>query len=182
MEKERFDITGMTCSSCSSRVEKAVGDLEGVETAAVNLLTNSMVVDYNPDAVDPQEIVSAVEKAGYGAVPVEVNTPGSGSKVTQADPTNVAEMAIKEMKHRIIVSFAFLIPLMYVSMGSMVGLPLPGFLTGMENSVSFAFTQFLLTLPVVVVNRKYYSTGFKTLFHRAPNMDSLIAVGSGAAL
>lgn len=182
MEKERFDITGMTCSSCSSRVEKAVGDLEGVETAAVNLLTNSMVVDYNPDAVDTQEIVSAVEKAGYGAAPVVANAPGSGSKVTQAAPTNVAEMAIKEMKHRIIVSFAFLIPLMYVSMGSMVGLPLPGFLTGMENSVSFAFTQFLLTLPVVVVNRKYYSTGFKTLFHRSPNMDSLIAVGSGAAL
>ncbi|MGL4547289.1 heavy metal translocating P-type ATPase [Eubacterium aggregans] len=182
MEKERFDITGMTCSSCSSRVEKAVGDLEGVETAAVNLLTNSMVVDYNPDAVDTQEIVSSVEKAGYGAAPVVANVPGSGSKVTQPAPTNVAEMAIKEMKHRIIVSFAFLIPLMYVSMGSMVGLPLPGFLTGMENSVSFDFTQFLLTLPVVVVNRKYYSTGFKTLFHRSPNMDSLIAVGSGAAL
>ena len=184
MEKERFDITGMTCSSCSTRVEKAVDGLEGVETAAVNLLTNSMTVEYDPAAVDAQGIVDAVEKAGYGAVPVMAeNTAGKASGQTvQGAPTNVAEMAIKEMKHRIIVSFAFLIPLMYVSMGSMVGLPLPGFLTGMGNSVSFAFTQFLLTLPVVVVNRKYYSTGFKTLFHRAPNMDSLIAVGSGAAL
>lgn len=184
MEKERFDITGMTCSSCSTRVEKAVDGLEGVETAAVNLLTNSMTVEYDPAAVDAQGIVDAVEKAGYGAVPVMAeNTAGKASGQTvQGAPTNVAEMAIKEMKHRIIVSFAFLIPLMYVSMGSMVGLPLPGFLTGMGNSVSFAFTQFLLTLPVVVVNRKYYSTGFKTLWHRAPNMDSLIAVGSGAAL
>lgn len=179
--KEKFDVTGMTCSACSSRVEKCVSKLEGIENVSVNLLTNSMQVEYNDTVLSKSQIIDAVVKAGYGASPKQehVQTVAAGKAKVMENPM---EKQIQNMKFRLIVSFVFLVPLMYVSMGHMVGLPLPGFLTGIENAVSFAFTQLLLCLPIIYVNRKYYIKGFQTLAHLAPNMDSLIAIGSTASL
>lgn len=178
MEK-KFDITGMSCSACSSKIQKKISHMEGVRSAQVNLLTNSMVVDAE-DGVTPDRIIGEVEKLGYGAsVKGEERSPG---KSGAAGRKNAAEEEIRSMKRRLIVSFAFLIPLMYVSMGHMVGLPLPAFLEGAGNGVSFAFVQFLLCLPVLYVNRKFFFSGYKSLFRGAPNMDTLIAVGSSAAM
>ena len=178
--KQKFDITGMTCSACSARVEKSVGKLEGIQTLNVNLLTNSMQVEYDEQQLSEQDIIHTVEQAGYGASPAQDKTTKSAVK-TAAEVSPIEEQ-MHSMKRRLIISFAFLIPLMYISMGHMVGLPLPSFLVGHRNAVSFAFAQFLLALPIVFINNHYYTKGFSTLFHGAPNMDSLIAVGSGAAL
>lgn len=186
--KDKFSITGMSCAACQSRVEKAVNGLDGVSVASVNLLTNSMVADYDENILSCDDIIKAVEKAGYGAKVVSDNEAGKGfaNKAGDKTETNGEAEANEEIyadfKRRLIVSFAFLIPLMYVSMGHMVGLQLPGFLSGHSNAVSFAFTQFLLCIPVLYVNRIYFKRGFKALFHLNPNMDSLIAVGSSAAL
>lgn len=184
--KDKFSITGMSCAACQSRVEKAVNGLDGVSVASVNLLTNSMVADYDENILSCDDIIKAVEKAGYGAKVASDNEAGKGSTNKAGDKTNgeadTNEKIYADFKRRLIVSFAFLIPLMYVSMGHMVGLPLPGFLSGHSNAVSFAFTQFLLCIPVLYVNRIYFKRGFKALFHLNPNMDSLIAVGSSAAL
>lgn len=179
-QKQKYDITGMTCSACATHIEKAVNKLPGVQKAEVNLLANSMQAEYNDD-VTPQEIVDAIEKAGYGATPVLPKGAAAGV-ASVANKQTPMEKEIKSMKHRLIVSFAFLIPLMYISMGHMVGLPLPGFLSGTQNAVSFALTQFLLTIPIVLVNNKFFTGGFRSLWHRSPNMDSLIALGSSAAL
>ncbi len=178
--KEKFDVTGMTCSACSSRVEKCVSKLEGIENVSVNLLTNSMQVEYKESVLSEAQIIDAVVKAGYGASPKQEQT-GQTVK-TAAVRENPMEKQIQNMKFRLIVSFVFLIPLMYVSMGHMVGLPLPEILSGVENAVSFAFTQLLLCLPIIYVNRTYYIKGYQTLAHLAPNMDSLIAIGSTASL
>ncbi|MBQ7050115.1 MAG: cadmium-translocating P-type ATPase [Firmicutes bacterium] len=180
--KEKYNVTGMTCSACSSRVDKCVRKLDGVKDVNVNLLTNSMNVIYDENVIQSSAIVSAVVAAGYGASPDQPSAPGAASSAPKAQKTDVLADQMKNMKHRLIISFAFMIPLMYVSMGSMMGLPLPGFLTGLENAVAFAFTQFLLCLPIVYVNRKYFQVGFKTLLHGAPNMDTLIAIGSSASL
>ena len=181
--KEKFDVTGMTCSACSSRVEKCVSKLEGVENVSVNLLTNSMQVDFNDRVIQTQGIIEAVEHAGYGAaVQGKAEKTAQGRGKEKAGGLTPVQEHLKNMKSRTIWSFVFLIPLMYVSMGHMAGLPLPGFLSGAENAVGFAMTQFLLCLPVVYINRAYYSKGFSTLFHGAPNMDTLIAVGSAASL
>lgn len=184
--KDKFSITGMSCAACQSRVEKAVNGLDGVSVASVNLLTNSMVADYDENILSCDDIIKAVEKAGYGAKVASDNEAGKGSANKTGDKTNGEAEANEEIyadfKRSLIVSFAFLIPLMYVSMGHMVGLQLPGFLSGHSNAVSFAFTQFLLCIPVLYVNRIYFKRGFKALFHLNPNMDSLIAVGSSAAL
>lgn len=174
---KKFSVTGMTCSACSASVEKAVKKLEGINSVSVNLLTNSMVVDYNEEAIDENNIIQAVTSAGYGASVFSKNK--NGIKVS--DKMRV-EDEIKEMKKRLIISFAFLIPLMYISMGHMMGLPLPSFLSGLENAISYGMTQFLLALVIVYVNRKYYQVGFKTLFKGSPNMDTLIAIGSSAAM
>src|SRR5699024_6088619 len=139
---------------------------------AVNLLANSMVVDYDEDALTEGQIVEAVKAGGYGAAPHP--TAGAAQKAAPARENPAAQEAAG-MRRRLIGSICFLIPLMYVSMGHMMGLPLPGFLVGTENALSFALTQLLLTLPIIYLNRKYYQTGFKTLLHGAPNMDSLIA-------
>ena len=179
--KEKYNVTGMTCSACSSRVDKCVRKLEGVKEVNVNLLTNSMNVIYDETRLQSSAIISAVVAAGYGASLDQPSAPSAAS-APKAQKTDVLAEQMKSMKHRLIISFAFLIPLMYVSMGSMMGLPLPGFLVGIENAVAFALTQFLLCLPVVYVNRKYYQVGFKTLLHGAPNMDTLIAIGSCASL
>ncbi|EEO27957.1 heavy metal translocating P-type ATPase [Oxalobacter paraformigenes] len=179
MEKERFDITGMTCSACSSRVDKAVTALDGVSEVSVNLLKNSLSVSFDPEKTDEKAIIAAVEKAGYGAIPRKGNktAPASGSGAT-----GTAEAEKKDVARRLAVSILFTIPLFYLSMGHMAGLPLPGMFLGTENALAFAFTQFLLTIPVGFVNFSYFRTGFKTLFSGAPNMDSLIAIGSGAAV
>ena len=185
--KQKYDVTGMTCSACSSRVEKCVRRVEGVKDVSVNLLTNSMQVEYEEQKTSDQKIIDAVVHAGYGAS--VKGHGGNGAQTTvsrgnaaQAVKANPVEEQMKNMKRRLILSFIFLIPLMYVSMGHMVGLPLPWFLEGTENAVGFAFTQFLLCLPVAFVNKAYYTKGFSTLFHGAPNMDTLIAVGSTASL
>ena len=178
--KQKFNVTGMTCSACSAHVEKAVNKLEGVKKAEVSLMTNSMTVDYDESALTPDGIIQAVVRAGYGA-----SLPQKSGDTAQAKaerPETQMETELSSMKHRLIWSFVFLIPLFYISMGHMFGAPLPGFLTGLENAVSFGLTQLLLTLPIMYINEKYFRVGFKTLAHMAPNMDSLIAVGSSAAV
>ncbi len=174
---EKFSVTGMTCSACSLAVEKAVEKLPSVKSVNVNLLANSMSVEYEDDNISSLDVIKAVEAAGYDAS-IFSKTGG----VKEKDRVNPVEEEIREMKYRVLVSFAFMLPLMYVAMGEMFFLPMPAWLLGLENALSFAFLQFLLTIPVVYVNRKYYQVGFKTLWHRSPNMDSLIAVGSGAGL
>ena len=173
----KFSVTGMTCSACSSHVEKSVKALNGVDSVNVNLLTNSMVVNYDDNITNTDIIIEAVKTSGYGA---SIFT--KSKSVTENNASIRVEDEIKEMKTRLIISFIFLIPLMYVSMGHMMGLPLPTFLSGLKNSISYGMTQLLLTIPIVYVNRKYYRVGFKTLFNGSPNMDTLIAIGSSAAL
>ena len=180
--KEKFDVTGMTCSACSSRVEKCVSKLEGVEEVSVNLLTNSMQVEFNDAVIQEQGIIDAVVHAGYGASVQGKKENSYGKQKEQKAGTDPVKEHMAYMKKRTIWSFIFLIPLMYVSMGHMIGLPLPGFLHGTVNAVGFAMTQFLLCIPVIYINRAYYTKGFGTLFHGAPNMDTLIAVGSTASL
>ena len=171
--QSRFNVTGMSCAACSSHVEKAVKQLDGIQNVEVNLLTGSMTADFNENILSDDDIINAVINAGYGA---------SSAQNAKSDKPKTSNDEVKQMKFRISVSFVFLMILMYVSMGHMVGIPLPSFLTGAENAVSFALTQFLLTLPIVIVNKKYYISGFKSLIHKAPAMDTLIAVGSSAAL
>ena len=190
--KERFDVAGMTCSACSSHVEKSVGKLTGVENVSVNLLTNSMQVEFDENKLDTAGIIKAVEDAGYGAA-VKDGHAKSGTKTSgQSDSQensglSAVEQNVKNMKKRLIVSLIFWIPLMYVSMGHMIyqWLNIPftmNFLHGNENAITYAFTQFLLLLPILIANQKYFKNGFKTLWHRSPNMDSLIAIGAGAAI
>lgn len=165
--KTKFEVTGMTCAACVSHVEKAIKPLDGVQEVQINLLQNNMYVEYNEDILQADAICQAVQKAGY-----------------QADYGAVKKTELKTkdtMKQRLILSYLFLIPLMYVSMGHMLGAPLPSFLEGTQNAVSFALTQMLLALPILYVNRKIFKNGFKALFHLMPNMDSLIAIGSSAA-
>lgn len=190
--KEKFDVTGMTCSACSSRVEKCVSKLEGVEEVTVNLLTNSMQVKYDENVLEEQGIIDAVVHAGYGVSPARENSGfAGGSKGEPAGQAqrqqgengkNPVQEHLEYMKKRTFWSFVFLIPLMYVSMGHMIGAPLPGFLHGTVNAVAFAMTQFLLCLPVLYINRGYFTKGFSALLHGASNMDTLIAVGSAASL
>ena len=163
---QKYSVTGMTCSACSASVEKAVRKVEHVTNVNVNLLSNTMQVEFEDDLVDNQRVISAVQSAGYDAM---LYTKGA----TSTKDVNPVVEELKEMKFRVIVSFAFMIPLMYIAMGDMVGLPIPSILLGHENAVSFAFLQLLMTLPIVYVNRKYFIVGFKTLFRGSPNMDSL---------
>ena len=173
--KQKFDVTGMTCSACSAHVEKSVSKLEGVQCVNVNLLQNSMVVEYDDNALDTTDIIHAVESGGYGASV-------QGETKTQETPKNVAAEEMHHMKRRLIASFCFLIPLFYISMGHMMGAPLPAILLGDENVMIFALTQLFLTIPVLIINKKYFVVGFKALWNKAPNMDSLIALGSAASV
>ena len=177
MTKEKYNITGMSCAACSAKVERVVGKLEGVENVSVNLLTNSMQVEYKEDKLSSNDIIKNIADAGYGAS-LATDTK---QKKEEKSIKKTNDDAIASMKFRLKVSIVFLVILMYFSMGSMIGLPLPKFLSGEGNPVGFALTQLLLVLPVMYVNRKYYISGFKSLFHLSPNMDTLIAVGSGAA-
>ena len=193
--KERFDVTGMTCSACSSHVEKSVSKLTGVENVSVNLLTNSMQVEFDENQLDTAGIIKAVEDAGYGAAVKNEHAKSGTKKAGQPgsqenNGLSAVEQNVKNMKKRLIISLIFWIPLMYVSMGHMIyqwlGIPIPpftmNFLHGNENAITYAFTQFLLLLPILIANHKYFKNGFKTLWHRSPNMDSLIAIGAGAAI
>lgn len=229
--KERYHVSGMTCSACSSHVEKAVNKLSGIEKASVNLLTETMEVSYEEEKLSSDEIVAAVEKAGYGAVlltggavgknaaagsgigqPETGSSRGGGDSGTGGSDTNTgdgksgravagaqagrdslqkkADAETRAMKWRLGISIGFLIPLMYVAMYHMIhemlGIPMPGFvhmyLHGNENAMTFALTQLLLLLPILYMNRKFFSVGFKTLRHLSPNMDSLIALGASAAV
>ncbi|MBS6397515.1 MAG: heavy metal translocating P-type ATPase [Clostridiales bacterium] len=179
--KQKFDVTGMSCSACSAHVEKAVGKVPGVDKVQVNLLQNSMVVEYKEGAADAQTIVRAVEEAGYGAS-VRGEQAEAASKDGKNDLQKRTEAEARQMKHRLGWSIGFLAVLMYVSMGHMLGWPLPAILSGHENVMVFALTQLFLTLPVMYLNRKYFETGFKSLMHGAPNMDTLVAMGSAAAV
>ena len=182
MKKETYDVTGMSCAACSSRVEKAVAKQPGAQQVAVNLLKNSMVVEYDESQLSSAQIIAAVEKAGYGA---SLHAkPGSAPTAQTAETggASAAQKAYSDMKKRLALSLLFTIPLFYLSMGHMMGWPLPACFLGMENAMTFAFTQFLLLLPIVYINLQYYIVGFKTLWQRSPNMDSLIALGSSAAI
>ena len=183
MKKEKYNITGMTCSACSSHVEKAVKKLQGTTNVNVNLLSNNMVVEYDENKVNNNQIINAVVEAGYGAE-ISNNTGTTAPKTSKEKKTNNNENLISSMKKRLIISICFLIPLMYIAMGHMINkeLELPLINHETQNAVAFAFTQLLLLLPIVYVNRNYFIIGFKRLFKRSPNMDSLIAIGSSAAI
>ncbi len=168
--KQKYDIIGMSCSACSAHIDKAVRHLDGVEDVNVNLLSNSMVVEYDEKKVDDAFIMKTVENAGYKALLEKAVV----SKEQPVDET-------KQKKKSLILSFVFLIPLFYISMGHMLGAPLPSFLLGHENMMVFALTQLFLTLPIMYINRGYFQRGFKSLWHKSPNMDTLIAMGSLAA-
>ena len=172
--KQKFDVTDMTCSACSAHVEKAVGKLEGIDSVSVNLLQNSMVVEYDEASLTTDDIINAVRSGGYDASL-------QGAKTAAEPSKNVALEEMKTMKHRLLSSFCFLIPLFYISMGHMMGAPLPKILTGHENIMVFALTQLLLATPVLIINKKFFVVGFQALANRAPNMDSLVALGSAAS-
>ena len=176
--KQKFNVTGMTCSACSAHVTKAVEKLPGVSSVNVNLLGGSMLVEYDPGAESPESIIAAVDDAGYGAA-----LPASkGGAKADAAPAVDIEAELLGMKRRFVISLCFLLPLFYIAMGHMMGWPLPHFFHDSRNALSFALIQFLLVLPIMYVNDKYYKVGFKTLLHGSPNMDSLIALGSLAAV
>lgn len=173
--KEKYNITGMTCSACSAHVTKAVSKLNGVKNVNVNLLSNNMVVEYD-DTISSNDIITAVTEAGYGA---EIDSKKRNTATVQKPPYDTE---LENMRKRLIVSFVFFIPVMYLSMGSMAGLPQFSFFKHYEGSFNYAFTLFLLTIPVLIVNRKFFINGFKALLNKAPNMDSLVALGSSAAV
>lgn len=171
--KQKFDVTGMTCSACVAHVEKDVKKVKGVKKVSVSLINNAMTVEYDETSIKPDTIISAVEKGGYGA---------KISGDTEVSKHSASDTHIISMKKRLVVSLIFFIPLLYVSMGAMLGAPQPTFLVGMENAMNFALLQFLLTLPIIWANTAYFTVGFKRLWLRSPNMDSLVAIGSSSAL
>ncbi|OUN11721.1 heavy metal translocating P-type ATPase [Flavonifractor sp. An91] len=175
--KQKFDVQGMTCAACSAHVEKAVCKVAGVDGVNVSLLGNSMVVDYDEGATDAGQIIHAVEEAGYGA-----SLPAVKGVTVQPKQVNRMEEEAAGMKRRFLTSLIFLVPLFYIAMGHMMGWPLPAFFHDPGNVFVVALIQFLLTLPIMYINDKYYKVGFKTMWHRSPNMDSLIALGSSAAV
>ena len=178
--KQKFTVTGMTCSACSAHVTKAVEKLPGVSSVNVNLLGGSMLVEYDPQSESPDTIIAAVDAAGYGASLPAAGGTKAAAPVQGQVPSMEAELA--GMKRRFTVSLAFLIPLFYLAMGHMMGWPLPHFFHDPGNALLVALIQFLLVLPILYINDKYYRVGFQALLRGAPNMDSLIAVGSAAAV
>lgn len=184
MKKQQFTITGMTCSACSARVEKAVTKVDGTKDVSVNLLTNSMQLEYDEQKTSVPAIIKAVVDAGYGA-----SVKGKQAAAKAAPQEDPVKKSIDEMKHRLVWSIAFLLPTMYISMHGLFeklfGLPVPQIVgavfDGPENAIIFAFSQFLLVLPIMYLNRRYYIAGFRNLFRGAPNMDSLVGMGSMAA-
>ena len=190
MAQDKFDVGGMTCAACQAHVDRAVSKLDGVESVAVNLLAGSMLVDYDSAQVTPDDICTAVDRAGYSASPVSTGTDAAQSGSTQArsgaahmeSPTKKLEAAASAMRTRLIVSIVFLIPLFYIGMGHMLGWPLPGIFTDHTHSMTLALTELVLLIPIVYVNDAYFINGFKSLAHGAPTMDALIAVGATASV
>ena len=178
--KQKFTVTGMTCSACSAHVDKAVRKLKGVSEVNVNLLGGSMTVEYDPAAETPEAIIAAVDAAGYGCALPQKAAPSRQDP--RAGAARQMEEELSGMKHRFLLSLCFLAPLFYIAMGHMMGWPLPQFFHDSRNALAFAFLQFLLVLPIMYVNDKYYRVGFKTLLLGAPTTDSIIAVGSSAAV
>ena len=190
MRKETFNVTGMTCSACAARVERAVKKMEGTADVSVNLLTNTMTLAYDEATANPAAIIAAVEDAGYGAsvkgaASAQAAPQAGGSSEAGAD---TAEKETRAMRSRLTVSILFLLPTMYIAMSHMLagwGLPYAaGFkevFWGAENALTFALAQFVLILPIMYVNRAYYVNGFRSLLHGAPNMDSLVGIGSMAS-
>ena len=179
--KETFDIEGMTCAACSARVQKAASGVDGVACANVNLLKNSMELDYDGAPETAAAVVEAIEKSGYGARRRAPRTSGTRATESAERPGAAAERAITEKRSQLVVSAIFSVPLFYVAMGPMFGWPQPPALAGEQGMMAAALTQLLLCAPILVANRHYFVTGFRTLVHRAPNMDSLIALGSAAS-
>lgn len=179
MAKTKFSVTGMTCAACEVNVTKAVSRLDGVEKVEVNLLNSTMTAEFDESSVSESNIISAVENIGYGAS-VYGKSKNEGALKSQWDARrSSAESEQKQMKFRLTASICLLIPLMYIAMGGMMGLPLPSFF---ESPLTSAFTQLMITLPVIIINKKFFVSGFKALVKRVPNMDSLVAIGSGASL
>lgn len=190
MAQDKFDVGGMTCAACQAHVDRAVSKLDGVQSVAVNLLAGSMLVDYDPAQVSPDDICTAVDRAGYSASPISTGTDAVQSGSAQArsgaahmeSPTKKLEAAASAMRARLIVSIVFLIPLFYIGMEHMLGWPLPGIFTDHTHSMTLALTELVLLIPIVYVNDAYFINGFKSLAHGAPTMDALIAVGATASI
>ncbi len=190
MAQDKFDVGGMTCAACQAHVDRAVSKLDGVQSVAVNLLAGSMLVDYDPAQVSPDDICTAVDRAGYSASPISTGTDAVQSGSAQArsgaahmeSPTKKLEADASAMRTRLIVSIVFLIPLFYIGMGHMLGWPLPGIFTDHTHSMTLALTELVLLIPIVYVNDAYFINGFKSLAHGAPTMDALIAVGATASI
>ena len=190
MAQDKFDVGGMTCAACQAHVDRAVSKLDGVQSVAVNLLAGSMLVDYDPAQVSPDDICTAVDRAGYSASPISTGTDAVQSGSAQArsgaahmeSPTKKLEAAASAMRTRLIISIIFLIPLFYIGMGHMLGWTLPGVFTDHTHSMTLALTELVLLIPIVYVNDAYFINGFKSLTHGAPTMDALIAVGATASI
>ena len=190
MAQDKFDVGGMTCAACQAHVDRAVSKLDGVQSVAVNLLAGSMLVDYDPAQVSPDDICTAVDRAGYSASPVSAGTDAVQSGSAQArsgaahmeSPTKKLEATASAMRTRLIISIIFLIPLFYIGMGHMLGWPLPSVFTDHTHSMTLALTELVLLIPIVYVNDAYFINGFKSLVHGAPTMDALIAVGATASI
>lgn len=190
MAQDKFDVGGMTCASCQAHVDRAVSKLDGVQSVAVNLLAGSMLVDYDPTQVSPDDICTAVDRAGYSASPVSTGTETAPNGSAQArsgathmeSPTKKLEATASAMRTRLIISIIFLIPLFYIGMGHMLGWPLPSVFTDHTHSMTLALTELVLLIPIVYVNDAYFTNGFKSLVHGAPTMDALIAVGATASI
>ena len=190
MAQDKFDVGGMTCAACQAHVDRAISKLDGVQSVAVNLLAGSMLVDYDPAQVTPDDICTAVDRAGYSASPVSAGTEATPIGSAQArsgaahmeSPTKKLEVAASAMRTRLIVSIIFLVPLFYIGMGHMLGWPLPSIFTDHTHSMTLALTELVLLIPIVYVNDAYFINGFKSLMHGAPTMDALIAVGATASI
>ena len=183
MKTEKYNVTGMTCAACQANVTRCVQKLEGVQDVNVSLLANQMTVVYDEGKLDSANIERAVQEIGYGASSLEqTGTKSGGFRSEWQRRQDQAEESRMAMKKRLISSVVLLVPLMYIAMGGMMSLPMPGFLTGMENTLVNALAQLCITVPILIINKHFYTNGFKALLHRAPNMDSLVAIGSGASL
>lgn len=178
MKQECYDITGMTCASCSAAVERVTRKMEGVQESNVNLATNKMTITYDESKVSPEDIIGRVEKAGFGAALEQIK-----EKEQEKEEKLEQEEAQHKIRQRVIGSIIFAVPLLYISMGHMLPfeLPLPRILSMEENPFNYALAQLFLTVVVLIFGRKFYIVGFKTLFHGHPNMDSLVAIGTGSA-
>ena len=190
MKHEKFEVGGMTCAACQAHVDKAVRGVAGVSDVTVNLLSGSMTVDFDEGSVSAEDICRAVDRAGYSAAPEDAgaSAPSGGgagasaSRTALKSPTAKLEATADAMRRRLVVSVVFLVPLFYLGMGHMLGWPVPAVFTDHTHSMTLALTELLLLIPIVFENRAYFTNGFKSLWHRAPTMDALIAIGATASI